>query len=309
MKRNASEVLEYDPARVKPFANQPRKRFAGITELAASIKRVGQIIPGKVIPLEGNADYDCQLLDGERRLRACAIAGVKFRAEVQTAAGSEDEQFEISLAANFGKQDHDALEIAEALARLQKTGRTLEEISDICGGKSPSWIIQHLALLKLAPDVQAMFLPAEEEVTHGERQRRLGLNVASLLANHPAELQQRIAKKIAGKSSLEARRIIMQVCHKAGVKAGANTPSSGTQFKALVTCIHHLTHRLGVFADMPGPMLTAAIASSTPAIRRRLIDQIDDLVTNLQGIAEELAKSQARPQTGPKPFVRDYARD
>jgi ParB-like chromosome segregation protein Spo0J len=57
-----------------------------------------------------------QLIDGERRLRACTMAGVPFRAEVRegAAAGADvEELFATSFAANFGKQNHDAIEIAQ----------------------------------------------------------------------------------------------------------------------------------------------------------------------------------------------------
>jgi hypothetical protein len=41
-------TLEFDPKRVRPLPDQPRKRFRGINELAASIAEVGQIAPGLV---------------------------------------------------------------------------------------------------------------------------------------------------------------------------------------------------------------------------------------------------------------------
>jgi ParB/RepB/Spo0J family partition protein len=302
----STTVKEFDPGRVLPFPGQPRKRFAGIQELAKSIKAVGQIIPGKVtlVPAD-NQRYDARLIDGERRLRACQIAGIPFRAEVLDQAGTEDQQFETSLAANFGKQDHDCIEIAEALGRLQQAGRTLAQMSDICGGKSACWILQHLSLLKLHPDVQAMFLPSGKEEDLGPR---LSLAIGMLLANHPHDFQLKLARKIAGKPAIEARRIILRMCNTAGVRAGKNTTSPADRFNSLTSCLHHMTHRLGVFADMPAPDLRGGIATSTAAQRRHMIDQVDDLVTNLTGISEELAQSQARPTSGPKPFVRDYAK-
>lgn len=45
-------VYQFDPKRVKPFADQPRKRFRGISKLADSIRLIGQITPIVVTPCE-----------------------------------------------------------------------------------------------------------------------------------------------------------------------------------------------------------------------------------------------------------------
>jgi ParB family chromosome partitioning protein len=97
-------VVEFDPQRVRPLPGQPRKRFRGIQELANSIDEIGQASPGIVTPIEGNSDYDAQLVDGERRLRACRMLNRPFVAQVRPAADDE-EIFAASFGANFGKQD------------------------------------------------------------------------------------------------------------------------------------------------------------------------------------------------------------
>ncbi len=74
-----------------------------------------------------------QLVDGERRLRACKIAGEQFRAEVVEGETDSEEIFARSFAANFGKQDHDPIEIAEGLSRLSAAGKTHEQIARIAG--------------------------------------------------------------------------------------------------------------------------------------------------------------------------------
>jgi ParB-like chromosome segregation protein Spo0J len=54
MPRTAAPVEEFDPRRVRPLPGQPRKRFRGIRELAASIAEVGQLAPGIVTRVDGN---------------------------------------------------------------------------------------------------------------------------------------------------------------------------------------------------------------------------------------------------------------
>src|SRR3989344_916572 len=69
--QECGKVFLLDPNRVRPFPDQIRKRFRGIPELAQSIKAVGQTTPIKVRLLEDGGDFDAELVDGERRLRAC----------------------------------------------------------------------------------------------------------------------------------------------------------------------------------------------------------------------------------------------
>jgi ParB/RepB/Spo0J family partition protein len=272
------EIREFEPERVKPFPGQPRQRFRGIRELAESMRTVGQITPGKVTLIEDDK-FDARLIDGERRLRACVSAGIPFRAEV-VSAGSEEAQFEISLAANFGKQDHDCVEIAHALGRLQLAGRTIKQMADICGGKSLAWVNQHLSLLKLHTDVQAMLIPEEEEDA-----ARLAFSTALLLANHPQSLQVKWAKKIAGQTMLEARRIVFQETGKAGVQAKKTNRPPKESFTSLNTCLTQTISRLGIFVDMPGADLRKAIEASDVKSRYAAIKAIDELTSSLSAIA------------------------
>ena len=101
MSRKQTTIEEFDPARVRPLPGLPRQRFAGIEELAASIRRVGQRTPGAVTLVEGDPKVEAQLVDGERRLRACRLAGKPFRAEVVD-PGSADAAFVESVASLKG---------------------------------------------------------------------------------------------------------------------------------------------------------------------------------------------------------------
>jgi len=54
-----------------------------------------------------------------------------------------------SVAANFCRQQHDAVEIMEAVVALKKSGRTNREIAGIFG-KSEVWVYQYSSLERLA---------------------------------------------------------------------------------------------------------------------------------------------------------------
>ncbi|HOT51741.1 MAG TPA: ParB/RepB/Spo0J family partition protein, partial [Candidatus Hydrogenedentes bacterium] len=71
---DGDRVLHLDPTTLKPNPKQPRKAFReeALEELAASIKRDGVQEP--VIVRKGEDGYE--LVSGERRVRACIMAGL-----------------------------------------------------------------------------------------------------------------------------------------------------------------------------------------------------------------------------------------
>jgi len=79
----------FDPGRVKPFADQPRKRFRGIKQLAESIRLVGQVTPIVVTPYRENG-FDAELIDGERRLQACRLSNLRIKAVIEDCASPAD---------------------------------------------------------------------------------------------------------------------------------------------------------------------------------------------------------------------------
>jgi ParB/RepB/Spo0J family partition protein len=301
----SSRVLEFDPGRVRPLAGQPRKRFAGIKQLAASIAEVGQSTPGIVILLEdkkSDCDFDAQLVDGARRLRACKSIGRKFRAEVRGGAGLDD-LFVASFAANFGKQNHDAIEIAEALGRIQKMGKTIEQMARIAG-KSVSWAASHLNLLKLDPAVQRMMMLRKKNKSH-ESMARLTFSLAQLLVPLEPGRQIELARKITsgdGMTLLAARRLILKIRSKSGdehaYSGGRRGP--GRNINTLESTMTDFSNRVGIYLDMPGAQLGPMIDGLGAAGRRRMAERIEKLAEELGTLAEmireRIKKNLAVPQ-------------
>src|SRR5207248_3150600 len=109
-------VIVVGPDRVRPLAGQPRRYFdpVQLAALEKSIWKRGQLQPGLVRALQGDKKHDYELIDGQRRWHACSKLGVPFRAVVVDTADAED-QFEMSIAANFQRADHTPMEIAAAI--------------------------------------------------------------------------------------------------------------------------------------------------------------------------------------------------
>lgn len=117
-------VLELPIDRIDRDPNQPRKKFDGDTlvELAQNLARVGQIQPVEV--REVGERY--VLIDGERRLRAAAIAKLTtLRAIVRFDPGTSDDVLDRQFAVNFHR---DAMALGDQArylqSRIEKLGST-----------------------------------------------------------------------------------------------------------------------------------------------------------------------------------------
>lgn len=90
---NNKKVLAIDPVRCRPWKLHNRKDSWLIDEslrsLADSIKAVSQRQYGLVRKLDGDPDYDYEVIYGLRRCSACRLAGELFKAEVTNASDAE----------------------------------------------------------------------------------------------------------------------------------------------------------------------------------------------------------------------------
>lgn len=147
---NATEekgVVTLRLSEIEPNRNQPRTSFdeEALSELAESIEKHGLIQPIVVRPTAGGA---YQIVAGERRWRACRMAGLT---EVPVVIKELDDQkyFEIALIENLQREDLNAVEEAQGYKTLVDTyGLTQEQAAESVG-KSRSAVTNALRLLNL----------------------------------------------------------------------------------------------------------------------------------------------------------------
>ena len=135
---------------VEPNRDQPRKNFnqEALEELAESIKEYGLIQPIVVTKKDGSYS----LIAGERRWRACKLAGLQ---EISAIVREDDEKknTEISLIENIQREDLNPFEKALGIRNLIDTyGLTQEEVAKKLG-KSRSTIANTVRVLNLEPRV------------------------------------------------------------------------------------------------------------------------------------------------------------
>ena len=143
---------------------QPRTRIDpdALQELADSIKAQGLIQPIAVRP---RSDGGYELIAGERRWRACQLAGMH---EITAVVHSISDQVAAAMALieNIQRQDLNALEEANALRRLiDEFGLTHQQTADAIG-RSRAAVSNLLRLLDLETDTKAFVDAGQLEMGH-----------------------------------------------------------------------------------------------------------------------------------------------
>ncbi|WP_447940131.1 ParB/RepB/Spo0J family partition protein [Pseudoxanthomonas mexicana] len=186
---------------VRPAAKQPRTFFhePALQALATSLKKVGQRQPITVRKRRAGARPPYEIVDGERRWRACQLAGITtIRIDVDTKDLSRHvDQHRASLVSNFLREGHTHMEISEAV-RYQVDAAV--EAGDSHGqavislaedmGKSDTWVYQYLNLQKLDADLQTRMHPKTPD------EQRLRFSEAWVLSNLPEGRQRGIYRKL-----------------------------------------------------------------------------------------------------------------
>ena len=293
MKAKTGEILLLDPMRVKPFADQPRKRFRGIPKLAASIARIGQTTPIIITPLAENG-FVAELIDGERRLQACRHGKLMVRAMMEAAHMSPRERFARAVAANRCRQEHDAMEDAEAIRRLKADGWSIEEIGEIFGHE-PAWVYQQMRLFDLAPEVQKMIERPGDDAQNAQRERQRGKmtrSLALLLAPLSHALQVQAARKIARKrlSVVAAAALVRNMAHAKGVTVG-KTRSPRAVFQVLWNALDTTRHSIDRYAGLSHRDLSAILACGNARERRVMAEQVETIGDTLRILAREIRKA------------------
>lgn len=166
-----SRRVQYIPlARLRPNPQQPRRRFdeAALRELADSIRAYGILQPLTVRRVEDGY----QLIAGERRMRAAAMAGLR---EVPCLVAQVDEQDAgmLALIENLQRRDLDCFEEAAAIARLiSRYGLSQEQAAEKLG-KSQSAVANKLRLLRLPGTVVELLQQGDLSERHARALLRL----------------------------------------------------------------------------------------------------------------------------------------
>ena len=150
--QDSSDVLRIPLEKVEANPWQPRIGFDqdALEELAASIRTLGLIQPITVRKVAGGR---YQIISGERRFKACQLAGMSMiPAYVRDA--NDQGMLEMAIVENIQRENLDPIETALSFQRLiDECNLTQEALADRVGKKRAS-VANTLRLLKLPVKVQ-----------------------------------------------------------------------------------------------------------------------------------------------------------
>lgn len=196
-------------AEVRPDPKQPRSHFSepALKALATSIKKVGQRTPISVRRRRAGANPPFEIVDGERRWRACKLAGIEtIRISIEDAdLEKHATQHRLSIVSNFMREGHTHMEISEAVSYQvnaaveagETHGQAVVSLAEDIG-KSTVWVYSYLKLQNLCAALKERLHPDTPN------NKRLRFVEAQILCDLSAANQQDIYRQLL-KVKLPAR--------------------------------------------------------------------------------------------------------
>ena len=148
---DSRKIVNLPVGAIKPNPRQPRKQFSpeDLKELSDSIRLYGILQP---LAVRKTGPSTFELVAGERRLRAAALAGLESVPCILLNVDEEQSGL-LALVENLQRKDLDFIEEAEGLRSLIRTYGMSQEEAARCISKSQSAVANKLRVLKLPEDV------------------------------------------------------------------------------------------------------------------------------------------------------------
>ena len=260
-------VQSIEVALIRPHPEQPRRHFdeGALVELADSIAKRGVIQPIIVRPVDGGY----QIVAGERRWRAAQRAHL-HRIPALVRDFDDAETLEIALVENIQREDLNAIEEAEAYAKLiADFGHKQDALARLVG-KSRSHVANLLRLLDLPRAVQQAVVEGRMQMGHARA--LIGADDAEALARTVEQKglsvreTEALARRAKGNDGAERA-----AGNRSGVAASSRDPD-------LLALERHLADLLGVKVGIAHRGAGGAVTLSYSTL-----DQLDMICQRLSG--------------------------
>lgn len=152
MQSPSADILRIPVDLIEPNPYQPRMNFdqEALDELTDSIRTLGLIQPITVRAVQGGR---YQIISGERRFRACRLAGMDMiPAYIRDA--NDQGMLEMAIVENIQRENLDPIEIAMSYQRLIDECSLTQEQMAFRVGKKRASVTNFLRLLKLPAKIQ-----------------------------------------------------------------------------------------------------------------------------------------------------------
>jgi len=169
--QNNNKINKIDITNIYPNKKQPRKNFEEkeIKELSESIKIQGLIQP---IVVRETPNNTYEIIAGERRWRACQIAGLH---SINCVVMSVDDKniYELALIENIQRENLNIVEEAQAYKNLTQLNNIKSEELSKKIGKSPSHISNLIRILELDHEIHQMII--DKKISMGHARALIGV--------------------------------------------------------------------------------------------------------------------------------------
>ena len=200
-KTNKNNVNKIDISKISPNKQQPRKNFEDkdLQELSYSIKNQGLIQP---IIVRGVGDDNYEIIAGERRWRACQLAGV-HSVDCVVMDASEDKVFELALIENIQRENLNVVEEAKAYKKIIITnGLKADDLSKKLG-KSPGHISNLIRILELDEEIHQMIISGKISMGHA----RALIGVPDAVAKAKEIFEKKLSVRDVEKSTSKYKKV------------------------------------------------------------------------------------------------------
>ena len=150
--KDTADILRIPVDLIEPNPYQPRMSFdqEALEELAESIRSLGLIQP---ITVRRKTDGRYQIISGERRFRACRLAGLDM-VPAYIRDTNDQGMLEMAIVENIQRDDLDPIEVAMSYQRLIEECSLTQEQMAVRVGKKRASVTNYLRLLKLPAKIQ-----------------------------------------------------------------------------------------------------------------------------------------------------------
>lgn len=150
--QDTSDILRIPVDMIEPNPFQPRMSFdqEALEELADSIRTLGLIQP---ITVRRKSDGRYQIISGERRFRACQLAGMDM-IPAYIRDTNDQGMLEMAIVENIQRENLDPIEVALSYQRLIEECSLTQEQMAVRVGKKRASVTNYLRLLKLPAKIQ-----------------------------------------------------------------------------------------------------------------------------------------------------------
>lgn len=150
--QGTADIMRIPVDMIEPNPFQPRMTFdqEALEELAESIRTLGLIQP---ITVRRKSDGRYQIISGERRFRACQMAGMDM-IPAYIRDTNDQGMLEMAIVENIQREDLDPIEVAMSYQRLIEECNLTQEQMAIRVGKKRASVTNYLRLLKLPAKIQ-----------------------------------------------------------------------------------------------------------------------------------------------------------